>query len=266
MAQLIEPLCLSALNISMHEASARVFLRVLQDALLGGAGSSDLLIPRVDLGTLLPQACLSWLDAHGAQVHLGQRMNPTDVEALYPSAASHRPILLACPAWEAARLTAGIAPHWSQQSNELTHTAIATVYLHCSDADYAGLPRPMMGLHSHTQAPAQFVFDRGALNDQPGLLAAVVSTCEIDREVLSQRVQAQVSEQLRLTQLTIVQTVVEKRATFACTPWTVRPDGFIADHLWACGDFICGPYPATLEGAVRSGQQVVTQLGQVPHR
>jgi monoamine oxidase len=44
-----------------------------------------------------------------------------------------------------------------------------------------------------------------------------------------------------------------------------RPVPLIADGLWACGDYLRGPYPSTLEGAVRSGQQVVTQLSQVTH-
>ncbi|MEY4344405.1 MAG: hypothetical protein RL032_237, partial [Pseudomonadota bacterium] len=48
-------------------------------------------------------------------------------------------------------------------------------------------------------------------------------------------------------------TVVEKRATFACTPALVRPPMHIAPGLLACGDYIVGPYPATLEGAVRNG-------------
>ena len=53
--------------------------------------------------------------------------------------------------------------------------------------------------------------------------------------------------------LHLLQTVVEKRATFACTPDLQRPASAIAPGLWACGDYIAGPYPATLEGAVRSG-------------
>jgi len=260
MQQLIEPLCLSALNISTHEASARVFLRVLQDALLGGAGSSDLLIPREDLSQLLPDACLRWLITHGAIIHLGKRVNPSDVDALYSQASENQPILLACPSWEAARLSADIAPAWAEQTAQLSHTAIATVYLHCTDAGYVGLPRPMVALHSHAQAPAQFVFDRGLLAGQTGLLAAVVSACDIERDTLSELVQTQVSKQLGLQSLTWVQTVVEKRATFACTPGVHRPASSIAENLWACGDYIHGPYPATLEGAVRSGQQVVAQL------
>jgi hypothetical protein len=173
---------------------------------------------------------------------------------------------LACPPWEAARLSADIAPKWAYACAELQHTAIATVYLRCTDAGYAGLPRPMMALYSDAQAPAQFVFDRGALTAQPGLLAAVVSACSAERDEVTEQVYDQVCEQLELTNLEVVQTVVEKRATLACTPLLNRPEPFIAPGLWACGDYVCGPYPSTLEGAVRSGQQVVTQLSQMADR
>ena len=44
-----------------------------------------------------------------------------------------------------------------------------------------------------------------------------------------------------------------QRATFACTPGLARPAAFIAKGLHAAGDYVAGPYPATLEGAVRSG-------------
>jgi hydroxysqualene dehydroxylase len=47
--------------------------------------------------------------------------------------------------------------------------------------------------------------------------------------------------------------VVEKRATFACTPGLRRPAMAVAPGLWAAGDYVDGPYPATLEGTVRSG-------------
>jgi predicted NAD/FAD-dependent oxidoreductase len=63
---------------------------------------------------------------------------------------------------------------------------------------------------------------------------------------------AQGQAQLGL-ELELVQTIVEKRATFACTPGLQRPAALIAPGLLACGDYVAGPYPATLEGAVRSG-------------
>ena len=47
--------------------------------------------------------------------------------------------------------------------------------------------------------------------------------------------------------------LTDKRATFSCTPGLQRPPPRVADTLLAAGDYIAGPYPATLEGAVRSG-------------
>ncbi len=294
---LIEPLCLSALNMHLQSASAAVFLRVLHDAMLSGVGSSDLLIPKTDLGALFPQACLEWLRQRGAQVHLGTRFTQEDLaqrlgeshggpttkflqtsicqdrdeldkKITTTGATTERVLVIACPAWEAARLTQRVAPAWSAQAQALSHTAIATVYLQCHDAGFIGLDRPMIALQMHQTAPAQFVFDRGVLCQQPGLLAAVVSASEGEREQISTQVQQQVAEQLGLKQLSVVQTVVEKRATFACLPNTfegphhegVKPDAFVAPHIFACGDFVRGPYPATLEGAVRSGLQLVRHL------
>ena len=50
--------------------------------------------------------------------------------------------------------------------------------------------------------------------------------------------------------------MTDKRATFACTPGLQRPPAGVAPGLVAVGDYIEGPYPATLEGAVLSAQAV----------
>ena len=80
-----------------------------------------------------------------------------------------------------------------------------------------------------------------------------------DKAFISAQVLAQGQAQLGLS-LELVQTIVEKRATFACTPGLQRPAALIAPGLLACGDYVAGPYPATLEGAVRSGRQAARQL------
>jgi monoamine oxidase len=58
----------------------------------------------------------------------------------------------------------------------------------------------------------------------------------------------------------VLRCVAEKRATFRCTPGLVRPTMQIAPGLLAAGDHVAGPYPATLEGAVRSGQAAAHAL------
>jgi uncharacterized protein with NAD-binding domain and iron-sulfur cluster len=56
-----------------------------------------------------------------------------------------------------------------------------------------------------------------------------------------------------------VQTITEKRATFACTPNLLRPGMHTGlPGLWLAGDYVASAdpannYPATIEGAVRSG-------------
>jgi predicted NAD/FAD-binding protein len=77
---LIDPLCVSALNTPAQNASGQVFLRVLRDSLFGGRGASNLLLPRVDLGTLFPAAALQWLHNQGAHVCMGQRVTPQDFQ------------------------------------------------------------------------------------------------------------------------------------------------------------------------------------------
>ena len=114
----------------------------------------------------------------------------------------------------------------------------------------------MLALHGSADAPAQFVFDRGQLGGPAGLLAFVVSASVGDKALLSAQVLAQGQAQLGL-ELELVQTIVEKRATFACTPNLQRPSANPHPHLSVCGDYIEGPYPATLEGAVMSGIQAM---------
>ena len=119
----------------------------------------------------------------------------------------------------------------------------------------------MLALRSTPEFPAQFVFDRGQLGGPRGLLAFVISASVGPGSVLTQQVLAQADAQLGLRDLQAVQTIVEKRATFACSPGLVRPGMSIAPGLLACGDYIEGPYPATLEGAVRSGLEAARSSG-----
>jgi len=81
---------------------------------------------------------------------------------------------------------------------------------------------------------------------------------------------AEVEAQLRrlipgLPAVTASKTLIEKRATFACTPGLQRPGHDTgAPGLWLAGDYTAGPYPATLEGAVRSGIECARILVVTP--
>ncbi len=264
--ELIEPLCVSALNTPASRASAQVFLRVMKDALFGVRGGSHLLLPRTDLSALFPVAAAQWITQRGGQVHLGQRAGNLhwlaphwllDGQAfdrvIWATSSSNAAIALVEYAHTAPESIANAIKNWAATTAAMRFESIATVY---AWAPQARLPHAMLALRNTPTAPAQFVFDRGQLNGPQGLLAFVVSASEGNREELQCAVLQQAKDQLAaldLPALQPVQTVVEKHATFACTPGLQRPPQQIAPGLLAAGDYVQGPYPATLEGAVRSG-------------
>ncbi|MDP4299242.1 hydroxysqualene dehydroxylase HpnE [Leptothrix discophora] len=274
--EFVDPLCVAALNTPAASASATVFLRVLHDALFAGPGASDLLVPRRPLADLLPEPAIAWLRRQGAIVHLGRRAHQLSPRA------DGRPgwaldgepfdaIVLACSAREAARLTATIAPDWSQRAAAFSYEPIVTAYV---QADGARLAAPMVALPespSGDAAPAQFAFDHGALGASPGRFAYVVSGAApwVARglEETGEAVLAQARATLRGIapgRIRLIRVVADKRATFLCLPGLERPPTRIANALVAAGDHVDGPYPATLEGAVRSGLAAVEALAAAP--
>jgi squalene-associated FAD-dependent desaturase len=258
MRQLIEPLCLSALNTPLSQASACVFLRVLHDAFFSGAGSCDLLIPRTHLSALWSEPCLKKLNQLQVKTQFKHRVSSEEIQTWLATPNTH--VLLACPAWDAARLVDPFAPDWAAQVKALRYQSIATVYVQCMDEHFQGLDRAMLSLRYSEHEPAQFIFDHGLCTNQTRLMAAVVSANTLDANDLTERVLKQLQNQLGFKQLHAIKTIVEKRATFSCEPFTHRPTQRIHDNLWACGDYVQGPYPATLEGAVRSGFEGIAAL------
>jgi predicted NAD/FAD-dependent oxidoreductase len=118
----------------------------------------------------------------------------------------------------------------------------------------------MMALRADAQRPAQFAFDLGALGGPPGLFALVISGAaawvEAGADATHEALMNQWTQAFPpgahgpvrwLTSRT------EKRATFACAPGLKRSPPQVHPRIRVAGDHVEGPYPATLEGAVRSG-------------
>jgi squalene-associated FAD-dependent desaturase len=264
--ELIDPLCVAALNTPAAQASAAVFQRVLHDALFGGPGAADLLLPRRPLSELLPEPAAAWLSAQGCTLHLGQR-----VDALQRDSAKgiwrlagrdFERVVLAASAGEAARLAEPWNPDWSATARALRFEPIVTVYLRSAGSR---LPHPIVALREGPQAPAQYAFDLGQLGHAPDCFAFVISGAsrwvEAGLDATGQAVLAQARAALPWASApTLLRTLAEKRATFACTPDLQRPAARLGDGLVAAGDYLAGPYPATLEGAVRSGLAAITLL------
>lgn len=257
----IDPLCVAALNTRAECASAQVFLRVIRDALFSAPGSADLVLPRAGLDELLPAPALRWLAMRGATLRMGHR-----VMAVHRHDGLWRvdddpydAVVMACSAREAARLAQSAAIPWSLATASFAYEPIITAYLR---DDQLRFPHPMVALPDDGQSPAQFAFDLGALGVAPGLFSFVVSGARawVDHglEVAAQAILGQARRCFEGAfrgpdDAVLVHVRAEHRATFVCSPGLRRPSCHVAPGLLAAGDYVEGPYPATLEGAVRSG-------------
>jgi squalene-associated FAD-dependent desaturase len=269
------PLCIAALNTPPEHASAQVFLAVLRDSLGARRAASDMLLPRVLLDALFPDAARRHLEQGGARVLAGVR-----VEAIAPEGAGwhlnvgdesvgYDAVVLATAPWQAASLLRPL-PGLERvvgQLDALAYEPICTVYLQYAPG--TRLPLPFCALLDDPDADlwGQFAFDRGQLDSgkldssQDGLLAVVVSSAgraiELDQDLLAAAIARQLAgafAQPALASPLWTQVISEKRATFACTPGLDRPANASGlPGLALAGDYTACDYPATLESSVRSG-------------
>jgi len=243
-----EPLCLAALNTPAERASAQRFANVLRDSLGSPRRQdTDLLLPRVTLGELLPEPAGRWLTRHGARL-----LTETRIEQISPCGDA---IVLAGETFDATILAT--APQhagklWPELHIDFDYEPIATIYL-----QFSGNTRLAFPLFNQQGKYGQWLVDRGN-----GLLACILSGHGEWEELDDQALAAALQDELGLPEKSNWQKVIrEKRATFSCRPGLSRP-GSNTSHpwLWLAGDHTWAEYPATLEGAVRSGLHAARQV------
>jgi squalene-associated FAD-dependent desaturase len=268
------PLCIAALNTPPERASAKVFLAVLRDSLGASRAASDMLLPRADLSALFPDAAIAWLQKHGGKVMLGTRVSAINAgDGCWKINTEQRidhsqHIVISTSAAHAQTLLLEIDDALADTLN-FEYEAITTCYLQYAPTVH--LPAPMLALidDPDSQRWGQFVFDRGQLDHkQAGLLAVVISASgaatESGAQALEQSVAQQLANDLQMPELATPlwgKAITEKRATFACVPDLQRPPHATAHRgLWLAGDYTESEYPATIEGAVRSGMKVAAAI------
>jgi squalene-associated FAD-dependent desaturase len=261
---LIEPLLLAALNIDPPQGSAKLAAAVIRETLAAGGRACRPLIARDGLAPTLIEPALNYLRNRGAQIRLehqlrGMRFAAQRVEALdfgdeIVALGDADAVILAVPPYAAASLVAGLSV-----PNEYR----AIVNAHFRIEPPAGQP-PILGVINGT---TQWVFAF------PGRLSVTVSAgdalLDTPREQLARAIWAEVAQAAGLPAepLPPWQIVRERRATFAATPEqdAKRPGAATrCRNLALAGDWTDTGLPATIEGAIRSGNRAAEVISRSP--
>jgi squalene-associated FAD-dependent desaturase len=265
--RLVEPLLLAALNIDPPEGSAKLASAVIRETLAAGGRACRPLIARDGLGPTLIEPALACLQQRGASVRLehqlravrfaAERVEALDFGSEAIVLAADDAVILAVPPYAATSLVRGL---------DAPSDFRAIVNAHFRIEPPAGQP-PLVGV---LNATVQWIFSF------PGRLSVTISAGDrhIDtaRDALAKSIWDEVA---RVTGLSAAlpndlppwQIVRERRATFAATPAqeAKRP---AAQTQWRnlalAGDWTNTGLPATIEGAIRSGNRAADVIARRP--
>ncbi len=255
-------LCVSALNTPPEKASAQLFLNVLCDGLNADRAGSDLLIARVDLSALFPEPAADYVRARGGEVLTSCRVSScTPAASGFAVTAGNETytfshVICALPPHQVAAFLARVdaLTETIKLVQALEYQPITSVYLQFDG--HVRLPSSMTGL---SQGVAHWLFDRGAICGQHGLIGAVISAEGTHQDLTQEALAGRVLDELKtqfgpLPPLKWQRVITEKRATFSATTGLRRPQQKTPlQNFWLAGDYTASDYPATLEAAVRSG-------------
>jgi hydroxysqualene dehydroxylase len=252
--RLARPLWLAALNTDPKEAGARLAGAVIRETLARGGKACRPLIAREGLGHVFVEPALRFLRERNVKVELGHRVRALDFRQGKVAALDFGDdrvaigdgdgVILAVPPAVAADLVPDL-----KTPGEFR----AIVNAHFRIDPPAGLA-PIIGIVNGT-IEWLFSFEHR--------LSVTISCADrlldVARETLAQKIWQEVATVAGLPKaMPPWQIVRERRATFAATPVedAKRPGAITAwSNLFLAGDWTNTGLPATIEGAVRSGNR-----------
>jgi len=263
-----EPLCLAALNTPIDSASAEVFLFVLRDSFSRHRSDSDMLFFKTHLSHFLALPACDFIQQHGGKVRLESKVTDLQISNNQITGvslnneeiqASH--VVMATPA-EITRQLLRDESTSAELIPDFEYEPICTVYLQYPEA--VRLPTLMTGF---INATSHWAFDHTIIH-QPGhehtstsVIAITISGpgqhMKLDNLTLANQVHQELQQVVgQIPVFSQYQVIREKKATFSCQVGIqkIRPSSKTPiKGLYLAGDYTDTGYPATLEGAVKSG-------------
>ena len=258
--RLARPFWLAALNIEPKEGSARLAGAIVRETLAAGGKACRPLIARDGLGQVFIEPALRFLGERNVTVAFGRRLRALDFDGdkvvgldfgEERLAAGADAVILAVPPIVAADLVPDI---------KVPSEFRAIVNAHFRLDPPPGLA-PIIGVVNGT---IEWLFTFG---DRLSItISAADRLLDAPREMLAQKLWQEVAIVTGLpTALPPWQIVRERRATFAATPRqnAKRPAATTTwRNLWLAGDWTMTGLPATIEGAIRSGNRAADLVGR----
>ena len=247
------PLLLAALNTDPPQGSAALAGAIVRETLLAGGLACRPLIAR-GLTEVLIDPALRMLESRGAKVRFGAQLRALDLrdgKAHALDFGTERIVLeegdaaiLAVPPWIAPSLIPGLSAPTQYR---------AIVNAHFRVQPPKDFP-PMIGVIGGT---VEWIF---AFPDRLSVtISGADRLLDQSREELATAIWREVAQVAGITtDLPPWQVVRERRATFAATPAenAKRPDAVTKfSNLYLAGDWTDTGLPATIEGAIRSGNR-----------
>jgi squalene-associated FAD-dependent desaturase len=271
----------SALNEAPERIGLRYARKVFMDGFLRHRRGFEVELPTVPLGRLYGQELQSWLAQHQVQLLLQEGAKRLLVEDHEVTGVELRQGGRLAADWYIAavpfdRLLSLLPPWLIEQEpyfgnlRKLEVSPITSVHLWL---DRAVLLLPHVVL---IDCIGQWVFNRGEIEPGVHYLQVVVSAARQFRGLPQEEVQRRVLAELRQlfpaarqADLLRARVVTEHAATFSAVPgvdrWRPAQAGPLV-NLFLAGDWTATGWPATMEGAVRSGylaaEAMLRRMGQ----
>ncbi len=262
------PIVLATMNAAPEMASAQVFLRVLREVFLGGKTASTVILPASNLDETLIDPAANFIRAHGGVIRLHEhaeqlvfRDDGSVIIRTSQDATEARSVIPAVPPAALSRILerSGLRERIPVDAVAFENAPIVSVHVL---APVQLARAPMLGLLG---SPLHWLFSKGqtahGLWRYSCTISAATALVDANEAALRRLITTELRRffpSLAANDIVLMKIVKERAATFVPRPGieAYRPTTRTSiPNFFLAGDWTDTGLPATIEGAVRSGEE-----------